>query len=303
MSECPEPGIYYGVPFADYLAWDAVSSSRLKLASRSLAHYQAGWQGDETRALRFGSLVHAGKLEPMELAKRYAVMPKFELDEGNRTKPSKKFPNGEPSQSKSSTYYKTKKSEFEKANAGRIIVGESEYDEMLGVVKSLSENTKAMQAIGGRGDVEVSLVWVHAETGLTCKARVDKLKLEQGTFGDLKTTRDALWFAKHIVDHGYHRQAAFYQHGLHVLTGEKLEPWLVAVDSAAPYGCRAAPVCNELLRDGWSEVLKDMRRVAQAMQTDCFPGYENPDEWMPPSGYRSVTEPIKLTISGKTVEV
>ena len=170
MNECPKPGIYEDIPFDTYLKWDAISNSRLKLATDSLAHYKAGWQGEESGAMRFGSLVHAGKLEPLEVAKRFAVMPSYETDPQNTTK------DGEPSVSKSSKYYKFKKQEFLEANADKTIVEEKTYDEMIGTIRSLAQNEKAVDVLDGAGPVEVSIVWQDPDTGLNCKARFDKLQ-------------------------------------------------------------------------------------------------------------------------------
>ena len=39
-NEAPKPGIYKDVPFAEYLAWSAVSNSGIKLGLRSLAHFK-----------------------------------------------------------------------------------------------------------------------------------------------------------------------------------------------------------------------------------------------------------------------
>lgn len=54
---CPDPGIYLDVPFEDYLQWDAISNSKLSLANRSLAHFKAGWNDTESKALRLGSQI------------------------------------------------------------------------------------------------------------------------------------------------------------------------------------------------------------------------------------------------------
>lgn len=297
-SKCPPPGIYHGVPFHEYLDWEAVSNSRLKLVERSLAHYEANPRIKETDALRFGSLVHAGQLEPLDIARRYAVMPNYHKDEENRTK------GGERSFSKTTTYYKQRVADFQKANGDKQIIGEAEYDEMFGLLKSLASNGDAMKALDGGGEVEVSMVWEDEVTGLLCKGRIDKLKQHEGLFSDLKTTRDALKFTKYIIDLGYHRQVAFYQHGLHALTGLSLTPWIVAIEKDAPYGCRSAPVDPELVRDGWTETRRLLDSVAEAIETGDFPSYPNPTKWVAPANYSPYgNEPVALTIGGKTVEV
>lgn len=298
----PEPGIYYDIPFEEYLTWEAVSSSRLKLADKSLAHYQRGWVGTETAAIKMGSLVHAGKLEPLSIAARYAVMPDYENDAENLVKKGKVMVR---STSKSSTYYKAKRAEFEKANPDRVIVTQSEYDRMVAIVTSLHQNAQVMHCIGGRGPVEVSMVWVDDETGLACKGRIDKLKQHLGLFGDLKTDRDVQKFDRHIVDRGYQIQAAFYQSGYMALAGEVLTPWLAAVEKEDPFGCAAAPIDEALIEKGHGHMRRLLRAVAEANETGEFPSYENPDSWVGPDWYSGEKKrgPVEVTIGGKKVTI
>ena len=295
--ETPESGIHFDVPFEDYLQWDAVSNSRLKLASRSLAHYKAGFQGNsDSPALRFGSLVHAGRLEPNTIGERYAVMPDFKNDPRNTDK------NGNRS------YYKTswvteQQDLWRKANQGRQEVSQKEYDDMLGIVKGLCGNQDALAALGGPGHVEASILWRDRLTGLLCKARFDKLNSLHGLFADLKTTQDAADFEKHLINFGYHRQCAFYQDGFETLTGEKLTPWLVAVDKSSPFLSRAAPVFEDLLIEGRAEYCHDIQLVADAKVAGEYPGYENPTVWDGPEWYVRKREnaPIEVTIGGEKV--
>lgn len=292
----PEPGIYPDVEFEDYLKWDAVSNSRLKLADQSLAHYRTGWVGGETKALRLGSLTHCGQLEPLELAKRYAVMPDYHRHEDNVTLEK------ERSYAKTTKYYIAKSEQFREANKDKQIVSASDYDEMMGIVSSLASNEHAMSILGAKGQVEVSIVWNDPETGLLCKGRFDKLM--PGKFGDLKTSADAKGFEKGIIKFGYHRQMALYQQGYEVLTGEILEPNLIAVETSEPYCSRSAPVCEALLEDGRKEVAELLRKVAVAIETDQWPGYENPSAWDGPDFYtrkRNFTKPVEATIGGKKV--
>lgn len=293
---CPDPGVYYDIPFETYLSWDAVSNSRLKLAERSLLHYKAGLDLPETKALRLGSLTHAGQLEPLAIAERYAVMPAYERDEENKTK------GGDRSFSKSTVYFRTKEDEFIKANQGKRIVEASEYAEMKGIVKALTMNPMAVEAVGGDGDVEVSIVWDDPETGLRCKGRFDRVK--SNLFGDLKTTRDASKFEKFIIDLSYHRQMAFYQDGWRVLHGETLEAHIAAIETSKPYASRAGRVCDQLLSEGLKEQKALLHKVAEAKSTNEWPGYENPSQWDGPEFYtrkRELREPVEATIGGKKV--
>ena len=63
-------GIYRGIPFADYLAWDAVSNSALSRFSRvpSAAHLP-----DDTAALAMGRALHCAILEPARFQAEYRI--------------------------------------------------------------------------------------------------------------------------------------------------------------------------------------------------------------------------------------
>ena len=62
------PGIYDGIPLAEYRAARGVSNSDLRLFSRTPAHYAARLadidQVEETKARRDGALLHLAILEP-----------------------------------------------------------------------------------------------------------------------------------------------------------------------------------------------------------------------------------------------
>ena len=177
----PEPGIYENVEFADYLAWDAVSNSRLSLAAKSLAHYRDNAGPESSKALRIGSLVHSGQLEPLELAKRYAVMPPFNRDDANVTTA------GERSYAKTTKYYQAKEEEFRRANQGKELVEQDEYDRMIGICTMVGNDECARALLNSPGPIEVSLVWDDPVTGLRCKARIDKFNPAAGRIIDLKT--------------------------------------------------------------------------------------------------------------------
>ena len=290
MTETPAPGIYENVPFETYLQWDAISASRLKLAARSMAHYQAGYQGEETKAMRVGTLCHTGRLEPLAIAERYAVMPAYELDEENVTT------KGAATNSKNTLYYRGQVEKFELANRDKIIVEQSEFDLMKGVVTALAANRLAVMALSGQH--EVSMVWEDPETGLLCKCRHDAINCETKVIGDLKTTADCVWFARDVSRYQYHLQMAHYRRGAQILTGDAFEPWLVPVEKTVPYGNMAAPVDPQALRIGERMRSERMQKIAECIEANHWPGYDSPESW---TVYEESTKPVEVTIGGATV--
>lgn len=299
MTDTPKPGIYENVRFDEYLSWNAISNSRINTARLSLAHFRRNVSLDPSPALQLGSLVHCGQLEPMALAKRYAVMPAFERDPKNVTK------NGERSFSKTTVYYQNKCEEFQRVNEDKEIVGEDAYDRMVGIVSSICAHEQARSYLTGPGKVEIAIVWNDPETGLLCKARLDKFS--PGLIADLKTysprpgnRSPRVKFLQCISDFGYHRQMAHYQNGVRVLTGEECDTALVVVDSTAPYCVMAAPMSEEWLSIGRSEVSETLQDIAAAYESDNWPGYESPKSWVPPAWYGNDGEEIQLTSHGQS---
>jgi hypothetical protein len=291
----PEPGVYKGVSFADYLAWDAVSNSRLNLARRSLLHYKESVFSEPSDAMRLGSFVHCGVLEPEAVALRYIVMPDFTRHAENVTK------GGKPSTS-STDWSDAKCAEFKRVNSDKEVIDKDTYRTLLGINRAIAKNKRAAEWLSEPGDSEVSIVWVDDETGLLCKARIDWLPQSRNAITDLKTGRDIQAFPKSIANFGYHRQAAHYTDGLAALHGELVPFRIIAVEPTPPYGVRSAPMNEDTIDIGRSEVRQALRAIAGAYESGEWPGYDDPSSWCLPAYYGDGEE-IELTIGGETVTI
>lgn len=268
---CPKPGVYENVPFEEYITWDAISNSRLGLMKLSPLHYREQAWKEPTAAMALGTLMHCGVLEPLQFAARYAIAPDFHLEPGNTTA------SGQASTSKATRYVRTKMEEFARANVGREVVARDWYDQAVLVVRRLCDNETARELVNGRGPVEASLVWEDQQTGLRCKARIDKVSRQR--IVDIKTTRQLSLFDRAVGNYGYHRQLAHYMDGWATLMGEVLEPWIIAIENTPPCCCRAAPLHPDSLTDGIAERSKLMHQLAECLATDTWPAPENPETW------------------------
>lgn len=286
----PAPGIYRGIPSEEYFSWDAVSNSRLSLMRRSPKHYQCGY-GEPTEAMKLGSLVHCGVLEPLAIAKRYVFMPDYAKHPDNVTRSgSRSF--------KATTWSDQMELAFRNLHHDKEIISEPDYERMVGMVSALCENEVARDLFRG-GEAEVSFVWVDSKTGLLCKCRVDWLR--PGKFVDYKTSQNAVKFDKAIAEYGYHRQMAFYRRGL-AANGIDAEPWLVCQDKSAPFGCRAAPLSQDALEIGAQETDELLQRVLECQQSGVWPGYDNPPAWNVPEWYAKSVD-VELVIDGELLSV
>jgi len=291
----PEPGIHENIPFAEYCAWPYVNNSSLAALRRSPAHYKAAMenQREPTEAMLFGTLAHAGKLEPLSIPQNYIVMPRFEgeirRDDGS-----------EYSNVKASKAYKEKVEEFHSVNTGKEIVSQDMFDNLIALCDSLSRNELSAKWLRCDGPAEVSLVWDDPITGLRCKARCDKLDWKAKRITDLKTTRDCMDFCRSLGKYGYARQAAFYRDGLGVLTGDEYEFCIVAVEKEPPFGVMSAPMSEDTLVAGHIEYRKALNAIYECGQSQEWPGYSDPPAWELPHYMRP---DLTLTVNGEITNI
>jgi len=288
-----KPGIYHNLPFDDYRELDAVNNGKLSLMARSAKHCKNPAQ-EETNALQSGRLAHIAVLEPLDVLQRHVVMPKFAKHEQNVAA------SGERSTSRTK-WVQEQEEQFRALHVGKEMISQAAYDEMLGVAQSVAEHAKARKLLHSDGDSEVTIVWEDEETGLLCKGRMDRLCLPR--FADLKTSEDLNKFRHSFRNYGYYRQMAFYQDGYAKITGEILEPWIVAVEKKPPYCVQAAPVADDALEYGRQEYQRLLRQYAECLAKDHWPGPESPDAWRLPEWAMQDEGGLELVIGNKTVRL
>lgn len=289
----PPPGIYESVDFDLYRSWEAVNNSSLGPMRRSAAHYHHALtaEREETDALRFGTLAHAGKLEPLELMRRYCVMPDLTVDLLDD--------NGEPYKNPRATKaYKNRVAAWKEANADKEEISQAWFDQVVGISQACNQNARANDWLSRSGSAEVSILWQDAATGLMCKGRIDKLT--DGLAVDLKTTRDAGQFEKSIADFGYARQAAFYLDGLYALTGRAYQFGIIAVERDAPHGVRAAVMSDEAIAAGRLEYRDALQTIAAGRNSQTWASYAQPNEWDLP---RWSVPSCQLIVSGQIINL
>lgn len=256
------PGIYYDVPFADYVEINAVNHSLLHtLETKSPLHarYQRENPTPNTPALLVGRAAHSLILEPATFDQYWVVAP----DVDRRTKAGKE-----------------EWSACVEGAAGRGILTAGDYESIREMADAIQ--SQRLHKLVRTGKAEVVLVWDDDETGLRCKGRLDYLHQTRGLFViDFKTTDDAgeEAFAHSIQKWGYHSQAAFYCMGCEALLGQTPGyTWLVA-EKHPPYAVAAYQIQAGTLNAGSDFCRRAMRRYAHCLEADQWPGY--PDDVLP----------------------
>ena len=282
--ECPKPGMYPGIDFDTYCRWDAINHSKLSRIDKSPLHAKTPLDLSESKSIRFGHLVHSGRLEPQSVASRYAVMPAYELMPDNCTG------KGEPSTSTATTFVKDSRKTFYRVadQMGKAVVTTDEFAQMQQTLAVIMACKRSAGCFVG-GDAELSIVWEDKSTGLKCKARIDYRRPDRIT--DLKTSRDdgasplPEAFEWSLWKYSYYSQAAWYQAGWKELTGEKLPFWFCVVANSLPIQCVSAPVGEITLMAGRKKNQDRLQRWLACQSADSWPGYESPELFELPEKY------------------
>jgi hypothetical protein len=273
MTPAPEPGIYPGVPYAEYAQWDAVNSSflwRLRTRSPRHAQYEREHPKDPTPALKFGILLHLAVLEPARFDESTIAEPEDAPRRPSQRQRDAKKPS--PSTIESIEYW----DEWEEKAAGKLVVTAGDSEKVREMDRAIRIQQCSGYVTGGRA--EVCLVWRDKDTGILCKGRLDYL--HEGwdvAIVDLKTTEDASYdaFQRDIYSYGYFQTAAFYMDGYEAITGvrPKVFTWL-AVEKEPPYVAKPWDADERLtIRPGQASYSEALERYVECVAKNEWPAY------------------------------
>lgn len=250
----------YDESFEAYRAAEGLNKSGIDKLLLCPAEYKAMLDNPQepTPAMKFGSYFHARVLTPAICNAQYHVQ-----DVDPRTKAGKE----------------------ERAQAeadGFTVVSASDFDRASEMLKSLHNHPK-VDALLSRlnGDPEVSVYWdmdVDGDT-IQCKGRVDRLAiLSSGEVVavDLKTTSGPLTpdhISKTVANFGYHRQSAWYVHGL-AEQGLAVNAFVfIFVQTTAPFLCTAVTLDAEAEALGRRECEMAARIYRNCKRDNVWPSY------------------------------
>lgn len=238
------PGIYFGMPMAEYHADHALGSSSIRDLNVSPitfwrnSKFNPEREADDTDASELGDAYHARLLEgPEVFAERFGTS----LDEDDHPEALKgakalaercvalglaksgtiaeleaRILTKDPS----AILWTRLLSDHGKANAGRTLLKPATMRKVEQTAAIVAKHPHASMAISG-GYSEVSIFWEDPETGVRCKARLDHLK--PGVIADLKSfsTKGAASvdraISSSIARYGYLTQWAHYAEGLEMV--------------------------------------------------------------------------------------
>lgn len=250
-----KPGLYSGIPAAEYHALPGVSQSMLKvLRDQSPAHLR--WKMDNpeppTAAQVLGAAIHDCVLLPDEFDDAWIRG----IEGDGRTKAVKEAREALAAEHPDATVLKP-----------------DDYDTCIAVRDSIAAHPKARQLL--MGDAEQSALWMDEPTGLLCRGRYDLLGHKTGTIVDLKTTLSAARepFSRSIYSYGYYIQAAHYLAGATAL-GLPFDRFaFVAVEKSPPYAVALYELAMPAIEDGKRELAVLLDLYADCERNGEWPAY------------------------------
>jgi exodeoxyribonuclease VIII len=240
---------------AEYHSLPSISKSGLDLIHRApaLYRYRRANPTPQTPAMRWGTLVHTAILEPETMAERHIVAPACD----RRT-----------------TAGKAEWAAFQAAANGREVISEDEAAALESIRAMAHSDPVAGPILAKISDVERSIFWTDADTGLDCRCRPDAI-LDNGYILDVKTTTDAGAdsFSRSIAQWRYHVQAAFYSDGYEAEFGAPPKGFaFLAIEKEPPYLCAVYLIDYKAVLRGRSEYQADLRTLRTCIDTDTWPG-------------------------------
>jgi hypothetical protein len=275
-----EPGIYPGMPMADYLAIDALSTTPVRALIDECP--RMGWwrsrlnpnrPRETSKEMDVGSAAHSVLLEDS-----WACI--VELD-----------PAAYPSKTGSVPKGFTNDAIREARDAARAA---GKYPVLLGGMQPIRDMvTVAQQFIGSLrttepaiwrafepdgGQSEVTMVW-QDEAGMLCKLRTDRIANDYGVTVDYKTSGMSVEpdkFARSARSGmGYDFGAAWYCRGIKALTGVESAYLFLAQETEPPHLCSLNGIPPADMALASEQVAEGLRQWAQCLRTGQWPGYAN----------------------------
>lgn len=244
--------IKYDMPEEEYHKSPGISSSAMKRALISAAHYKAYIDGEEepTPAMELGTAVHGAILQ--QDYSKYIQSPDCRRGTKEWTA-------------------------FEEANPGKILLKPDDFQTVEKMFKAFYGHSIAAKLIS-KGKAEVSIFTECKETGLAIRGRIDYLVID-GTKGyilDYKSTTSAQTaaFANQIFDYRYDLSMAHYKALVQEAFGITVEDvFFIPQEKKEPFQLRTLRATDRMMEQGLNDRNKALYIIKQAMDKGVYEGY------------------------------
>jgi hypothetical protein len=242
----------------DYRRAEGVNQSSLKKILDSPAHYQAALKNKliPTPAMEMGTALHCLSLDGEKAFDAQYI----------------KKPDG--------IKLNTKEGKEWKEGVGRKkVLSAGGKDDPWGSVQGMAKSLQRLAYFDPAQEDyikynEVSVYWEWE--GVACKARLDRVDVENGLVLDLKTTDNVEpeIFQKKVVGLGYDFQAAYYAKAAEVAFGKKFGFVFAAVERKAPFTVDLFEVDEEMMEESTNKCIAALRLYKTCSETDNWPNRE-----------------------------
>lgn len=245
--------------FEDYCEINALNASRIKKLDQSLNHFLADEKKEQSNAFMKGSALH-------HYVELFFGGQRFE-----------DYYVSAPAIDKRTKAGKAELEAFEAENEDKIILPAIDYEDVVGMGKSVISNAEFRELAEG---AEVESVITFYKDDIYCKARLDYCKPNRNLVIDLKTSlhADPFGFKKSVWKFKYDIQDVFYKHAYYQEFGEWPEFYFFVVENKEPYNCAFYKLSDAFLSNQQTE-----RRITAAI--DLYRKYL--DGYLQNKGYHS----------------
>jgi len=173
-----------------------------------------------------------------------------------------------------------KEARDEAREAGKVPVLAAKYDEAAAVAETIREQIAGFGYDLSGGLTEQAMTWneyVGTEPVL-CRARMDKLWIDEGRIIDFKTIRSANpdTCARHAIDYGYAIQDAAYCSAVEALRPEligRVEMTFLFCETEPPFAVTPAVCAGSMREIGKGRWRRAVEVWERCLRTGHWPGY------------------------------
>ena len=247
----------------EYHEAEGLSKSMMDHLKKSPAHFKFEMENKEDKQndnFLLGSLLHTMVLEPMKLSEDYAIAPNVD----KRTKQGRQ-----------------EYEEFLENAQGKEIVTREQFDLAFSWATKILEKPEVEKYFKKPSDNEVSIFWTDKITGELCKARPDKIILEDDCIIDLKTAVSAQQddFQRKAFEYGYHRQAYWFSEAYKQEYGRDLKEFVfIVVEKTAPFNVVVYVASEFFIEVGGFECRKLLNEYHDCKKSGNWYGYDGPKQ-------------------------
>lgn len=258
MSTTALAGLVYDMDDATYHARPELSSTGVRRLLDSPRRFQ--WEQEHRTEKREYDVGHALHSKVLGVGSPIVTYPDEHLT-----------PSGNPSTKAATVAWVA-----EQRAQGLVPIARADADRIDAMAEAVLAHKAARDVLERPGHSEVSAFAVDPETGVECRARLDRLA--DGLSVDVKTTSGSAsptGFAREAARYGYPIQDAHYTDVLEWITGERPPMAFVVVEKAPPH-LVAVHYFDEITRMVARDLAAQARvTYAECVATDTWPGYSD----------------------------